>query len=204
MSSIGVTVKTIRRPWRRCQYDMHAGNVDAILPVIWHPGRDAWGVFPKRPDGSLNRTARLWSASYQVFSYQGSLLEWDGSHFSGVSYGVSAPLGHVSYAILKQLDVSSEEAYDLKTGFQLLALKRLDGYVMESLVGQSIINANGWQGMITVLDRPFSAADWYLPLSHDFVEHQPQLSQRIWWALGKARESSRARLVKRYMPEVKP
>ncbi len=165
---------------------MGCSSMDAAAPVIWSQEREAWGVFPTTPDGELDRTLRLRTAEYFVYvsvpteAMQIPELQWDGRSFAKVKYGVWAPMGYKSYEKLQHLKVLNSERYGFDEAFNMLARYRLDGVVAERNEADSYIDELTLQGRVKMLKRPFFQEDWFLVMSHQFVEKNPADAMTIW------------------------
>ena len=191
-----------RQPWKRCILQLQQGLSDGIFAAIWQAERDSWGQFPGRAaqrDQPADRHYRLWQADYPIFTRRDSNLQWDGQQFSGLQHGLSAPLGYVSRQRLHYLGALASASYSPEKAFELVALDRLDGYVIERQIGASYVRKLGLQQQLAPLPRPLLQADWYLPLSHQFYARQPQLARRFWQALREQRERRGAELSRRYL-----
>lgn len=191
-----------RQPWKRCILHLQQGQADGIFAAIWQADRDSWGRFPGRaPQGEqpVDRRYRLWQSDYPIFTRRDSKLQWDGQHFSGLQHGLSAPLGYVSRQRLQDLGALASASYSPEKAFELVALDRLDGYVIERQIGASYVRKLGLQQQLTPLPKPLLQADWYLPLSHPFYARQPQVARRFWQALRDQREQRGAELSRRYL-----
>jgi polar amino acid transport system substrate-binding protein len=193
-----------RRPWKRCIIQLQAGQSDGIFAAIWQADRDAWGQFPGRDperQQAVDRNYRLWQVDYPIITRADSALQWDGQQFSGVQYGISAPLGYIASQRLQALGVESQGAINLSTekALKLVALGRLDGYVVERQIGNTHIRKLGLQSDLRTLPLPLMQADWYLPLSHQFTRQHPQQAQRFWQALRDQRQRQEADLSRRYL-----
>ncbi len=195
--SVGVTPKFFHYPWKRCIALLEAGQVDGIYAAIWLKKRDKWGAFPKL-NGKPDNRYLLWQVKYNIYSLKGSSLSWDGEYFSGLKTGVAAPLGYVAEEKLEALKVKAAHSYLPSEGIRLVGMGRLDGYVVESAIGDHLVLSTPEAQQVRSLDKPFMLADWYLPLSHQWVAKHPDLSQRFWQALAKARDAQGQRLYQHY------
>lgn len=195
------TLDVITYPWKRCIDMLSKGQVDALAASIWLPEREAWGAYPKlpgQPQGMPDRSKRLWTAEYPVFVAQQSSLRYDGTQFSGVKTGLSAPSGYVAWQRLKDAGVLNPAVLPPKSGLKLVALNRLDGYVVERNIGQHLLHKMGLTAEVTTLPTPFIKDDWHLVFSHQFQAANPALTQRIWTSLAKIREEQGAELLRNY------
>ena len=198
----GLRLELQRRPWKRCILQLEQGLSDGIFAAIWQPERDVWGQFPGRDRQSnapVQRSYRLWQVDYPIIVRQGSALNWDGQQFSGTTNGLSAPLGYIANQQLAALGVLAKPTYNAEIALKLIALGRLDGYVLERQIAHYHIAQQGLQAQLTLLPKPLFAADWYLPLSHQLYRQHPQVAQRFWQALSEQREAREAELSARYL-----
>ena len=191
-----------RQPWKRCILQLQSGQSDGIFATIWQADRDAWGQFPGRDaehGKPVNREYRLWQVEYPIITRIGSPLQWDGQRFSDLQYGLSAPLGYIASQRLQELGVLASASLSAEKSLKLVALGRLDGYVIERQIGNTHIRELGLQSNLKTLPIPLLQADWYLPLSHRFTDQHPELAQRFWQALREQRQRQGTELSQRYL-----
>lgn len=191
----------ISHPWKRCIDMLGKGQVDALAASIWLPERERWGAFPKhpaQPTAAPDRSLRLWQAEYPIFVSRQTTLSYDGQRFAGVRTGLSAPSGYVVWQRLKDAGVLNDAVLLPKVGLNLVALNRLDGYVVERDIGQHLLHDLGIEDKVTTLPVPFDQADWYLVFSHQFHNANTALAQNIWQSLGQLREQQGAALLQHY------
>lgn len=186
----GQSMTLLRRPWKRCIAMLRSGQVDALAAAFWSPERESWGAFPKRAgqatgaDGDL----RLWREEYRVFVPPQGKLRYDGHNFSGLSSGIGAPPGYIVWQRLKDAGVLSDTVLPPKVGLRLVALQRLDGYVIERSIGENLLRVLGISEQVSLLPQTYYEDDAYLVFSHQFQQTNPQLTQAIWHSLPAIRE----------------
>ena len=191
-----------RKPWKRCLMQLQNGQSDGIFAAIWQADRDTWGQFPGRDpqhDRPVDRDYRLWQADYPIITRIDSPLQWDGQQFSGLQYGLSAPLGYIASQRLQALGVLANTSQNAEKALKVVARGYLDGYVIERQIGNTHIRKLGLQASLRMLPIALFQADWYLPLSHPFVDQHPELAQRFWQALREQREHREVELSQRYL-----
>lgn len=197
-----VQVQTHQQPWKRCIHELQTGTSDGAFVAIWQAGRDVWGRFPGRdPQRQLPADPHysLWRVDYPILVRKGSALQWDGQRFQGVKYQLSAPLGYVARQRLEALGVLSSTSLTPAKALNLVAKGRLDGYVMERHVGQTLIDRLQLGDELMLLPQPLLEADWYLPLSHQFYQRHPEVAERFWRALAAQRDQLAVGLTRRYL-----
>lgn len=197
----GLTPRFVRYPWKRCIALFKQGEVDGVFAAIWQKKRDKWGRFPKNEDGLPDAESRLWRVEYSIFTYPGSAIRWDGEVITGMTMGLSAPLGYVASEKLARGGWRSKHHYLPEEGLRLTALKRLDGYVVERAIGEQVLARQALKESVVTLDQPFLEADWYLPLSHQWVEKNPELAHQFWKNLARVREQKGKALYDKYLAE---
>ncbi|MBC9250354.1 hypothetical protein A9179_08735 [Pseudomonas alcaligenes] len=196
-----IQVETHRQPWLRCIHELQEGSSDGAFVAVWQLGREAWGHFPggAGPQAAVDPRYRLWHVDYPIIVRKGSALRWDGQHFSGVTYQLSSPPGYVARQHLKEQGVLSTLSLTPAKALALVARGRLDGYVLERHVGQHLIDRLQLGEQLTLLPQPLFEDDWYLPLSHQFYQRNPEVAERFWQALASERERLQGELTQRYL-----
>lgn len=186
----GFQLELYRRPWNRCMDDMQNNRTDAILPAAWTPERESWGRFPG-PQRSLAKGVdplySSWAVNYTIIVAYDSPLQWDGSSFHNLQRGLSAPLGHLANERLQQMGVLQSGSIKPETALNMILHQRLDGYVMEQLICQSLIRQNGLQDKLKILQPPLFQADWYVPVTHQFYATHAEQVWRFWEGLVEQR-----------------
>ncbi|WDE10562.1 hypothetical protein [Thalassomonas haliotis] len=169
-----------RRSWGRCIQDLISGANDVIFPTVWMKGREQWGRFPRDKDGRLDNSRSIRKAIYRVYTPANSQVTWDGKEFSALSSGIGAPYGYVVYHMLKNAGYLSPIDLSVEEGFKMLALNRLNGYVVEEQVADALIEKEQYQGKITSLPLAFHISYFHLLLSHQFYRRDPGGAEKLW------------------------
>ena len=181
-----------RRPWKRCILDLEQDQADGIFPLIWTAERQQWAEFPRLATGELDPERYLWESIYAIFVQHGATLQWDGERFSQLKSGVASPPGYVAQQKLNQLGIRGPQNIPVQKGLLLVALGRLDGYVIDRHIGDHLIHTSGLSNRLTTLPSPFMSSKWYLALSKRFVRLHPDEAQALWNALEKVRNEQAA------------
>ncbi|WP_299787400.1 hypothetical protein [uncultured Shewanella sp.] len=187
-------------PWKRCIQQLSQGKVDGIIAAIWASERDSWGVFPKAGEAVDNEMA-IWFVDYLIYTKSGSALTWDGKSFSGVRHGIAAPLGYIAHQKLSAMGVLHEQSLSLTDGFALLALERLDGYVVEETIGRRVVMDLQLSDKLESLTRPFMRVHWFMPVSHQWYKAYPEFSLSFWSTLSEIRKTQGKRLLQHYLEQ---
>ena len=174
-----VAVQFDAKPWNRCQRDVKAGNSHALFAMIKTPLREQEYAFPNDKNG------HLWTATYPFFIKQTST-------FSQTDYlpnkGLGAPLGYVVWQELNQRGWLSPFQYDPELGLNMVAQGKLDGYVVERLIGLHLLNESQLSDFVKPSIEQLLDAVWYLPFNKRFYKKNTHLVQQIWHEIDGARE----------------
>ncbi|MGH1370783.1 MAG: hypothetical protein ACRBBW_02025 [Cellvibrionaceae bacterium] len=195
------SIEFTRKPWRRCLSDVKSGYVDASGPVIWSKARSLWAQFPTDNLNQVMPESALVSVQYRVFTRSDSALRWNGTHFSGIRYGVGAPIGHISHKRLKAMGILPASSFTVEEGLTMVSRGFLDGFVNESLSGQSLINQLDIASNVSVLSPPFLSTELYLVFSHQFVADNPEVPDEVYQALALKGGLWREQLLKAYVSQ---
>ncbi len=197
-----VQVEMHRQPWMRCIHELQSGTSDGVFVAVWQAERDAWGQFPGRDpqrQKPVDPRYRLWRVDYPIIVRKDSALQWDGQHFQGLTYKLSAPLGYAAREHLEDLGALNTTSLTPARALNLVAKGRLDGYVLERHVAQALIQRLKLSDELVLLPQALFEDDWYLPLSHQFYQRSPEVAERFWQALAMQRERFAEQLAQRYL-----
>ena len=206
-ASLGQSLRIISHPWKRCIDKISKGEVDATLAAIWTPERDSWGAYPKlsrEPQAQPDRALRLWRVQYPVFVPQSSNLGYNGQQFTGLKTGIGAPPGYIAWQRLKDQGALSEQVLLPTVGLRLVAMNRLDGYVVERNIGRYLLRTTGHEQQVKTLPTTYLEDDWFLVFSKQYQSANGALVQSLWQALGEIREQQGQAILARYMAEAGP
>ncbi|PKF60404.1 hypothetical protein CW745_15170 [Psychromonas sp. psych-6C06] len=186
-------------PWKRCLRSVEQGEMDGAFAVIHTQERDLLYAFPKKKNGELDQSKVIWQAEYPIFVHQESDFSWNGVSFNQQKLQLSAPLGYVAYQKLKQLGVLFPSNLSHQKGLGLVARKRIDGYVVERAIGETLLRKKGIVKNMKQLPIPFLTSSWYLVLSHRYTKNYADEAITFWNTLAKVRDEHGQRLYKQQM-----
>jgi len=177
---LDLKVKYIKLPWKRCAVLFRNGKADALMAAIWSKNRKDWGVFPKDKKGNIDASKKILTASYSIFTHRDSKVSWDGKQVHNLTNGLFSPKGYVVTKILKDLGVLHRYTSDPTQIINVVARKRVDGFVSTNRVANYFIKKKNLEGVIKKLDNPILVDDWHIPVSHAFYKKHPKLVQAFW------------------------
>lgn len=181
---VNISVELYARPWIRCQQDVISGQAHALFAMVKTEERSQKFAFP--PEKKLSDWY-LWLAQYPVFTTKNTL-------FDATSYqtekGIGAPLGYVVWDILKDKGWLSTYQYEPVEGLKMLAIDRLDGYVVERQIGIHLLEKNKLSAKVEVNNKLILQTQWYLPFNKDFYQAEKALVDKIWRNIAIQRKRS--------------
>lgn len=180
-----ITLSYINRPWKRCQNELKLGNVDGLLTFIYSPERDHWAEFPKTNGNVDHRYGYL--AQYKVFTYTDSTLEWDGEKFNSDSAAVFSAPGYLAQRRLQDLGYIQTRNITPIDGLTLLGNERIDGYILENLVGHNIASNLKIDQKLKTLEPAFMEQALYVVFSKQRYAVDFQEIESFWRALANQR-----------------
>lgn len=193
-----INVTFQRMPWKRCLKSLEDGGIDAAFALIWTPERDNLFAYPKTADGNVNSDFRLWRVTYDIFANNESNLGWDGINFTNINYGLSAPKGYVAWNQLKSAGVLYSKELNPDQGLALVSLDRLDGFIVEKLIGQETLKRLNITNVITPFEKPYMHSDWYVAFSKQKYAQDKQLVDSFWQHLMTVRLQNENNLINKY------
>lgn len=192
VNASGADVVLHRLPWKRCIRSIKRGEMDGLFGAIWAKEREAWSVYPKNDDQSVNTSLHLIKIIYPIYVRKGGKLRWDGKALSGVKNGVAAPPGYVAQNMLMEMGVYPDKKIhipDMERGMRMVALNRIDGYVVNQTSGDQMVADLGLQSEIETLAKPFTHNYLYLVFSQHFFYSNRKCAQGIWHKLAQVRDA---------------
>jgi polar amino acid transport system substrate-binding protein len=175
-------------PFKRCLAQVKAGAVDGAFAVSFKTDRREIGEYP---GGAVPDTSkRMHIDRYVLVRRKGSNVDWDGKALHNVDGAVGAQLGYSVTDVLRSLNVTVDEGSQRADE---LVRKLLAGRLAAAALGGSdahTIMTGPYAAQLEALPRPLIEKPYFLLLSHQLVERDPALAQRIWNAIEAARNSA--------------
>ncbi|WP_161568607.1 hypothetical protein [Pseudoalteromonas phenolica] len=101
--------------------------------------------------------------------------------------GLGAPLGYVVWQTLNEKGWLSPFQYEPAQGLKMVAQGKLDGYVVERLIGLNLLFENHLQEEVTYSQNHLLDTTWYLPFNKNFYLNNQVLVENFWFELNNAR-----------------
>lgn len=186
-----------RRPWARCLAMLKSGAADAIFNASFSPDRLDTGRYPMA-NGRADPKRRIATISYSLYVLGGSPVSFDGRTVTGLTTPVGAPLGYSVVNDLKRMGLEVEEAPSTHMNLTKLIRGRVAACALQDVSAAALISRHPEFKDIVRLTPPLESKAYYLMLSRQFVDRQPELAMRIWDALREIRESEGRKLEDKY------
>ncbi|MEY8801037.1 substrate-binding periplasmic protein [Leisingera sp. XS_AS12] len=157
----GVSAEVQMLPWKRCQVQAEAGNVDGILPLFKSADRERFLAFT---DATFEESYNFWFSTERFPDG----FEWDGrvESVAGLRLGVLTG-AFVSHELIAGLgsDKSIVWVKDIESLMQMLKFGRVDLAVSDRLVGHHTVRQNGWQDSLRPVDPDITSKPAHFGLS---------------------------------------
>jgi polar amino acid transport system substrate-binding protein len=187
----------VRYPWLRCQQAVKTGQIDGLFAFIYSEERNNWAAFPKTDGEPDQRYSHL--SRYPIFVAKGSSLNWDGEVLLPTSAIVQSIPGYIADKELQAMGFKPIVGLQPKEALALLTTGRLDGYVMDELIGKALIKQLGLTDEITQLAQPFLQQPWYVAFSRSSYQHKADSIEAFWSAMQLVREQHGGTIIKSYL-----
>ena len=182
----------LRLPWKRCQLEAAAGNLDGLIAASFNRERTAWGVYPTNKDGSLNQELRLHTDSFYIYSRKDSEISFNNSKFMNLGNNpIGAQIGYSVGNDLKDqgllVHIAFTSAYDL---LKQLNLSSLNVAVLQNYEAARTIRENPhFKKNIIRSAQPYIVKDQYLLVTKKFYQENQKLTHELWNEISTARKS---------------
>lgn len=190
---VGVRFVYRALPWRRCHADLAEGKVDASFANSYLPERLAMGVYPPgdAPGAPPRDEYRMYSDGYVLVRRRGSAVHLSEGRIVGLDGPVGSQSGYSILADLKRQGIPVEEG----TPDPMALLRKVaNGRLGAGALGinkMRELQASGDPVMaaIEVLPEPLVRKPYFLLLSHQLAERDPQLATALWEAIARHRDA---------------
>lgn len=191
-------VRLIRLPWVECLRRMQVGAVDGVFNASYRPSRWRSGMYPMKA-GRLDLSRRIMDISYSLYVREGSGVDWDGEHLSGIERPVAVAGADVIVDELEKMGLRVEESLSPEDRFERLQNGQLAAVVEHRHRGDELLRLKfGRFNKLMRLDPPFLSRPYFLMLSSQYVVEFPDRAQLIWDAVARLRKREHESLMGHY------
>lgn len=188
-SRLDLSIKVVDMPWKRCLKSLRVNRVDGCFAGSFKTERMQMGRYPMKGE-DLDPERRLHMDSYSLYRLKNSAVNWDGEHFTGISSPVGTLNGYSIIQMLKEHKLAVLEVNTTLRLMELLSRERLDAVAM--LTEQAEYVLSQYPNLAAQIEKesiPLVTKPYYLLLSHEFVEQNPELAEQIWDEIRNVRQS---------------
>ena len=189
-SKLGIEVKYEGIPWKRCLSELKANRMDGAFGVSFKSDRLDTGVYPggDQPDDSK----RLYTDGYMLLRNKGAKVSWDGKTISGLEGAVGIQLG---YSVGDQLKSMNIPVDDGSINLRELVRKLVAGRIGAAAIGGSDAKFLSSKEptlakQFEILPIPLVQKPYFLMLSRQAFDSNPERALRLWKAIETERKSA--------------
>lgn len=187
-----------RMPWKRClEIEIRQGRADGVIPISYRKEREEIGAYPMK-NGKPDARYMFSVESYMFYKPKGSQIAWDGGIIRDFRGIVGAPPGYSVIDNILKMGLRLEEGYSL-ANMQKLVSGRIQLVAALEREGDHVLVTHPDLGRkIEKIRPPIVTKNYFLMLSHQFVNNNPALANKIWDTVRVLRETEYKRLVRKY------
>lgn len=191
-TALDLQVNWVAVPWRRCLAGLEKGVYDGAFAASYMTERLVHGAYPLDGDGRVDESKRLHTQAYGLYSRKDDAVGWNGSEFRQLqgSIGTLSGFSIVDFLRLHGA-VVVESSRDPEALLYMLATRRVQAVALQVQRADHVLQKNA--ELAVVIDKaslPLETKAYYLMLSHQLQQNQPQLARQIWEEVQRQRESS--------------
>ena len=176
----------LRLPGKRVLQEIAAGKVDGGFIFSYNQQRAQYAQYPMNKD-KPDSSKRIATIGYYFYALNEQPVNWDGEKLANSNYKIGA---HLGYSIVKDLQEKQLKVHEVKTTeqlFSMLELKRLPVIALQDTTAQQFL-LNHEILTIKQIQPAIKTKDYFLVLSHKFIENNSQIAQNIWQEIEDTRE----------------
>jgi polar amino acid transport system substrate-binding protein len=193
-----VVIKRI--PWKRAlELELKSGTIDGLFPASYKTEREAYGGYPMK-DGKVDDSRSMFVSSYFFYKLKTSNLEWDGKALKNLIGPIGASRGYSVVGDLQQMGYQVQESDDVRKDLKRLSDGRLGAIAGLESAEDFLLETSPDAGKdITKVQPPISRKHYFLMLSKQFLNKNPELAQRIWDKTRELRDKELPGILRKYM-----
>lgn len=188
---LNIKVEYVCLPNKRVLHALQQGEIDGAFMYSYKAEREVSGQYPK-VQGRIDEKKRIATLSYYLYRMKGSAVQWDGTKFSGLDITTDIIGANTGYSIVDDLISKGLKVDDgaktTEQNFKKLLSKRIIGYAHQDLVADHYIDTNNLKN-VEKISTPLVKKSYYLLFSHQFMQSNAELAQKIWNKVGELRDS---------------
>ena len=162
---VGVPVRYIPMPWRRCLKEAMNGRIDAVATASYNDERAAYMRYPTDAEIEQNSRYRVMQVEYVIMTLKNDPFQFD-DNIKMLPKPVRAPRGYSVVAELNKLglvvdDNSASDEINIK---KLLREQRGSVVLIPEMAKRLSQQAN-YKGKLKISEKPWKSKSYFLPFS---------------------------------------
>ena len=176
--------------WQRCLKLLENGQMDGAFGTSYLAEREAFAVYPKKGDGSIDTGQRLNSVSYSLYVRQEDSLQWDGRNISPAGALIGIQHGFSIGQLLRQLGANPRPlARDTRELLRHIVARHADAAALQTTQADLELRQDpALAQQIRKLPLPLTEKHYYLVFSRSFEQQHPGFTRQFWQQLQSQRD----------------
>ena len=183
---IGVKIELHRLPDKRLFIHLKNGKADGNFIQSFKVKRQEFGVYPMK-DGKPDPDKRISTSEYFLYKMKGSPLQATTESLTGNGVRLAAKRGFSIVSELRALGAEVTETESSQSLYKMLISGRVNGIALQANEGDFHINSLKIENIEKVFP-PLATKNYYLMLSHQFVEKHPEIASKLWQRIATIRD----------------
>lgn len=185
---IGLRLRYVALPWRRCQSEVAKGEIDGLFAISHSGEREPLWVYP--PGEPDRARFRMFRDGYVLLRRRGDAVAVSGSRVVGLDGRIGAQPG---YSVISDL---RQQGLDIDDGTPEPA--RIVRKLLEGRLGAAALGMNAWRDLqaqdqpaldgVEALAEPLVEKDYFLVVSHRRHALSPRATRALWEAIASQRD----------------
>ncbi|MBE3659733.1 amino acid ABC transporter [Vibrio navarrensis] len=125
-------------------------------------------------------------------------MDWDGEKLADTEQQIGAHLGFSIVNELKKKQLKVQEVKTTEQLFQMLELKRISTMAVQDTMAQQYIAIHNLSNVKQV-EPAITTKDYYLVFSHQFMEANAELAEKIWQEIEQVRDDVYSKQKDKYL-----
>lgn len=196
-SKLDLKIEYVRLPGKRALQNIDSGHVDGGFIFSYNAQRAQYARYPMNgdhPDG----TKRIATIGYYFYTLADHSLDWDGENLADTEQQIGAHLGFSIVNELKKKQLKVQEVKTTEQLFQMLELKRISAMAIQDTMAEQYIAIHSLSN-VKLVEPAITTKDYYLVFSHQFMEANAGLAEKIWREIEQVRDDVYAKQKDKYL-----
>ncbi|RDH83873.1 MAG: hypothetical protein DIZ80_06985 [endosymbiont of Galathealinum brachiosum] len=185
-----IHINYISMPWNDCFIQLKHNKVDGVFQASYVESRKKFGAYSKDENTEDSKNA-LHIDSYSLYTLKDSSVNYDGKTITGLNKKpIATNKGYSIFEDLqsKKLPVYGHNSSTIKQ-FRIMMNGKFSAVASLTFDGDYLLNQPEFSDKIIKIKPALSNKHYYLMLSNQLVDKQPELADKIWNEIQRIRAS---------------